>query len=97
MNVTRIRKELAECSKDVETSGITAVSVDGSLSHLTGTLKGPVGTPYEGGVFTVDIHVPPTYVFWACKVGLPADTWFQIPLRAAENEVHNSYLASEHQ
>ena len=62
MNITRIRKELAECSKDPETSGITATPVGGSLKHLTGTLKGPVGTPYEGGVFVVDIHVPDTYV-----------------------------------
>lgn len=75
MNVTRIRKELAECSKDTETSGITAVPVGSSLSHLTGTLKGPVGTPYEGGIFEVDIHVPSTYPFEPLKMKFTTRIW----------------------
>lgn len=70
MNITRIRKELAECSKDPETSGITAEPVGGSLKHLTGTLRGPVGTPYEGGIFVVDIHIPDTCVAFDWRVDL---------------------------
>jgi hypothetical protein len=33
---SRVAKELRECEKDSELSGITAVSVGGALNHLTG-------------------------------------------------------------
>lgn len=54
--------------QDTETSGITAEPIDGDMRHLHGTLKGPVGTAYEGGVFEVDIHIPDTYPFEPPKV-----------------------------
>lgn len=75
LNTKRIRKELIECGKEQETSGITAEPVGGSLSHLTGTLKGPEGTPYEGGVFVVDIHVPDTYPFEPLKMKFTTRIW----------------------
>lgn len=53
----RVTKELADCMKDTS-SGITVVTVGGGNRHIEGTLKGPSGTPYEGGVFRVDIVIP---------------------------------------
>ena len=34
-----------------------------AADHLIGTIRGPVGTPYEGGFFEVDIEVPLQYPF----------------------------------
>jgi len=48
----RLGKELLDCQKD-KSSGITVVSVGGSNKHLEGTINGPEGTPYEGGVYKV--------------------------------------------
>lgn len=36
---------------------------ESDLTHLTGYFKGPPGTPYEGGVFQVDINIPNEYPF----------------------------------
>lgn len=43
--------------------GITITLVDGSLYHLVGCFPGPVDTPYQGGMFSVDIQVPDRYPF----------------------------------
>jgi ubiquitin-conjugating enzyme (huntingtin interacting protein 2) len=54
----RLLKELKEVAKD-DTSGINASPVvEGNLRHLKGTIPGPSGTPYEGGVFEIDIVIP---------------------------------------
>lgn len=34
-----------------------------SIDHLAITLKGPKGTPYEGGLFRFEIKFPPTYPY----------------------------------
>ncbi|KAF1318881.1 Ubiquitin-conjugating enzyme e2 27, partial [Globisporangium splendens] len=58
----RVRKELEECQRDTQVSGVVAVARDPSnLSALQGTLQGPSGTPYEGGVFQLEIIIPPKY------------------------------------
>ncbi|KAG7397991.1 ubiquitin-conjugating enzyme E2 K [Phytophthora boehmeriae] len=60
----RVRKELEECQKDSELSGVTAVPVSAdSISDLRGTIQGPPGTPYEGGVFDLEIVIPSKYPF----------------------------------
>nr|CCA27209.1 ubiquitinconjugating enzyme E2 putative [Albugo laibachii Nc14] len=59
----RIQKELLECQKDLQLSGVSASQNGDSLDHLKGTICGPPGTPYEGGVFHIDIHIPSTYPF----------------------------------
>lgn len=61
--IKRISKELEECRQDSE-SGVSLELVnENDLTHLTGYFKGPPGTPYEGGVFQVDIHIPNEYPF----------------------------------
>ena len=44
----RISKELAEVSKVDDVSGVRAVPISSDPHHLSGTIKGPIGTPYEG-------------------------------------------------
>ena len=40
-----------------------------------GTLKGPEGTPYEGGVFFVDIVIPQQYPFEPPKMKFENKIW----------------------
>lgn len=60
LDVSRVQKELAECNRDTAVSGVSiALHKGGSdLSHLCGTISGPVSTPYEGGTFLIDIQLP---------------------------------------
>lgn len=61
VDVSRVQKELTECNRDREVSGVSIALHDGStISHLTGTIAGPQGTPYEGGTFVIDIRLPGT-------------------------------------
>lgn len=59
IDFARVQKELQECSRDVEKSGIKVTpKSDGSLARLIGTIPGPTGTPYEDGTFQIDITLP---------------------------------------
>lgn len=59
----RIAKELEDVKKDA-LSGVTLeMAEDDDLSHLKGTFIGPPDTPYEGGLFEVDIKIPDEYPF----------------------------------
>lgn len=61
--VKRIGKELEECRQDTQ-SGVSLQLVNESdLTHLIGYFQGPPGTPYEKGVFKVDINIPNEYPF----------------------------------
>ncbi|XP_017700240.1 ubiquitin-conjugating enzyme E2 27 isoform X1 [Phoenix dactylifera] len=59
LDVSRVQKELVECNRDKAISGVNITLHDGGsdLSHLSGTITGPVGTPYEGGTFRIDIRL----------------------------------------
>ncbi|CAK4634992.1 hypothetical protein LEN26_007607 [Aphanomyces euteiches] len=72
----RIRKELEECQKDIEVSGVSArPRVEGALDSLIGTIRGPKGTPYENGQFVLDIKIPKTYPFEPPKVRFETKIW----------------------
>lgn len=61
VDFARVQKELHECNKDIEVSGISIKLKEdnnNSLTHLTGTIPGPLATPYEGGNFNIDIVLP---------------------------------------
>lgn len=69
-------KELAEVGKDDKTSGVKAVPVtEGNLRELRGTIEGPVGTCYEGGLFEVDIQIPKQYPFEPPKMKFVTKVW----------------------
>jgi len=59
----RVAKEVAKLCKPDSSSGIVAHIVEDDMNHLIGTITGPVGTPYEGGVFNVNIVIPTGYPF----------------------------------
>lgn len=71
----RLMKELHEVGKD-DTSGVKAKPIsEGDLRHLTGTIQGPKGTPYEEGVFEIDIQIPKQYPFEPPKMKFTTKIW----------------------
>lgn len=77
---TRITKELSEVCKDDGTSGVTASVAVGdrggsATRHLIGKIKGPQGTPYEGGIFEIDIRIPKQYPFEPPKMKFNTKIW----------------------
>lgn len=60
--VRRIKKELEELEKDPPTN-CSAGMVDDNLYKWKGTILGPEGTPYHGGVFDLDIYFTTEYPF----------------------------------
>ncbi|KAM0947111.1 putative ubiquitin-conjugating enzyme E2, UBA-like superfamily, Ubiquitin-associated [Dioscorea sansibarensis] len=76
LDVSRVQKELAECNKDKAISGVS-INLHGGddLSHLEGTISGPVGTPYEGGTFRIDVRLPSGYPFEPPKMQFVTKVW----------------------
>ena len=71
----RLAKELKEVGKD-DSSGVKATPLsDGNMNHLKATVQGPAGTPYEGGVFAVDIQIPKQYPFEPPKMKFLTKVW----------------------
>jgi ubiquitin-conjugating enzyme (huntingtin interacting protein 2) len=73
--VKRLQKELEDIgtSKDASVSADLPDSTD--LTHWKGTLKGPEGTPYEGGTFTIDIKIPGDYPYNPPKMKFDTKIW----------------------
>ncbi|XP_043707350.1 ubiquitin-conjugating enzyme E2 27-like isoform X2 [Telopea speciosissima] len=77
VDFARVQKELAECNRDMEISGVS-IMLHGNgndLSHLSGTISGPVATPYEGGTFQIDIRLPDGYPFEPPKMQFVTKVW----------------------
>ncbi|KAG6423796.1 hypothetical protein SASPL_114199 [Salvia splendens] len=76
VDFARVQKELQDCNKDFEVSGIkVSPKGDTNLTHLFGTIHGPVGTPYEGGTFKIDITLPDGYPFEPPKMQFATKVW----------------------
>ena len=75
MALARLRKELKDLVSGEDVSGVTATPRGDDLTRLVGTLKGPEGTPYEGGVFFVDIVIPQQYPFEPPKMKFENKIW----------------------
>lgn len=75
LDVSRVQKELVEIERDKNLSGVSIEICGDDLAHMKGTIEGPVGTPYEGGVFVIDIHLPSAYPFEPPKMQFVTKVW----------------------
>lgn len=71
----RIRKELQDFENDSALSGVNVKLVGEKFNHLTGTIVGPTESPYEGGLFRVEIHIPTSYPFEPPKIHFTTKVW----------------------
>ena len=66
MSTFRLQKELDELIKNPPTN-CSAGTVDNDLFHWRASIIGPEDTPYDGGIFDLDIYFPVNYPFKAPK------------------------------
>lgn len=62
MSKRRILKELDKISRDPP-EFCSAGPIDNDIYHWHGTIQGPPDTPFEGGIFELDIVFPEDYPF----------------------------------
>ncbi|KAJ5495071.1 Ubiquitin-conjugating enzyme [Penicillium diatomitis] len=72
----RVAKELADIHADVH-SMIAAEPIGNQddITHLRGTFPGPPDTPYEGGMYHVDIKIPTDYPFRPPTMKFETKVW----------------------
>uniref|UniRef100_A0A069DX27 E2 ubiquitin-conjugating enzyme n=1 Tax=Panstrongylus megistus TaxID=65343 RepID=A0A069DX27_9HEMI len=73
----RIKREFKEVvkSEEVAKCAICVELVGDSYQELRGQIGGPPDTPYEGGVFNLEIKIPETYPFNPPKVRFVTKIW----------------------
>ncbi|WWC88767.1 uncharacterized protein L201_003680 [Kwoniella dendrophila CBS 6074] len=62
MATKRIKKEISDLSKE-DLGSIILQPNESNILNWKAFLPGPIGSPYEGGLFEVDIKVPDDYPF----------------------------------
>ncbi|KAF6161578.1 hypothetical protein GIB67_009457 [Kingdonia uniflora] len=75
LDLSRVQKELMDCNRDKDISGISVELRGDDLSRLFGTISGPIATPYEGGTFRIDIHLTDEYPFEPPKMQFMTKVW----------------------
>eukprot|EP00198_Chlamydomonas_reinhardtii_P000399 XP_001689734.1 ubiquitin conjugating enzyme [Chlamydomonas reinhardtii] len=75
VDLGRIQKELKQEIERDTASGVTVHLKNNSLQHLTGYVPGPKDTPYEGGLFAVEINLDNGYPFVPPKMRFINKVW----------------------
>lgn len=70
----RLKKELTELGRDKK-SGVTVEVKSEDMMELEGLIKGPEGTPYEGGLYQIGIKIPHGYPFEPPKMQFLTKIW----------------------
>merc|ERR1711881_561011 len=75
----RLQREigvLLNSTKDEDDCGICVeIPEDGSMERMTAYLQGPPETPYESGLFQLDVHVPQDYPLMPPKINFRTRIW----------------------
>ncbi|KAG7568578.1 Ubiquitin-conjugating enzyme E2 [Arabidopsis thaliana x Arabidopsis arenosa] len=64
----RLRKEFQEEDHILKAHVRASLPSPENISRWEATVNGPVDCPYENGVFTVSVHIPPKYPFQPPKI-----------------------------
>ena len=71
----RILKEYKDLENDAKHNAVAVKMVDNDIHHWKGQIKGPIDTCYQGGVFDIDIIIPPDYPFKPPKMKFDTKIW----------------------
>ncbi|KAK9063559.1 hypothetical protein SSX86_017429 [Deinandra increscens subsp. villosa] len=71
----RVQRELGKIMTDQSLVGVSFRRDETNIRHLTATIEGPVATPYQGGIFKIDINLPDAYPFAPPHVRFITKIW----------------------
>ena len=70
----RVMKEYSDLNKD-KSNAVQVKMVGDDIHHWKGIIKGPIDTCYQGGIFEIDIIIPPDYPFKPPKMKFDTKIW----------------------
>jgi ubiquitin-conjugating enzyme (huntingtin interacting protein 2) len=71
----RLKKEMTDCGKVWDESGVHAEVKESDLTNIIAKIKGPQDSPYERGVFQVEVKIPSNYPFEPPKMRFITKIW----------------------